>query len=168
MIRAVAAVLLGLATPLAAQPPAAPAAEALLCPLDRPYDSTNPFARIMRGELPASRVYEDRRVMVIMPLEWNHPGHALVIPKRAVRSLDDMTPAELTHALVIVRRVAAAQRLALSATGYTVAVSNARSQHICHVHFHVVPNTPLAPQDPVSRVELDRMAERLKVAFEAR
>ena len=53
----------------------------LRCPLDRPYDENNPFARIMRGELDASWVYEDGEIIVIMPLEWDHPGHALVIPK---------------------------------------------------------------------------------------
>ncbi len=45
-------------------------------PLDAPYDPNNAFARIMRGELPASRVWEDDATVVIMPLQWEHPGHA--------------------------------------------------------------------------------------------
>ena len=100
-----------------------------------------------------------------MPLEWDHPGHALVIPKRPVRSLFDMTPAEMGHALAIARRVGAAQQSALGSTGFTIVQNNGRSQHVCHVHFHVIPNTPRAPQDPVPRDELDRMAERLRAAF---
>lgn len=143
-------------------------AEPLICPLDRPYDRENPFARILRGELPASRVHEDDHVIVVMPLEWNHPGHALVIPKRPVRSLFDMTPAEMGHALHIARRVGAAQQRALGSTGFTISQNNGRNQHVCHVHFHVIPNTPPAPQDPVPAGELDRMAERLRAAVRTR
>lgn len=77
------------ATAAVPQPGADPAP--LVCPLETPYDPGNPFARILRGELPASRVFEDDQVVVIMPLTWDNPGYALVIPKRAVRNLDDMT-----------------------------------------------------------------------------
>jgi histidine triad (HIT) family protein len=152
-----------------AQPAGTPAepssAPALRCPLDQAYERDNPFARILRGELPASRVHEDDQVIVVMPLEWDHPGHALVIPKRSVRSLFDMTRREMGHALDIARRVGAAQQRALGSTGFTIAQNNGRSQHVCHVHFHVIPNTPRATQNPVPREELDRMAERLRAAF---
>ncbi len=86
--------------------PTAPTAppSSLTCPLDRPYSEDNPFARILRGELPGSRVYEDDEVVVIMPLEWEYPGHALVIPKGRVRSLLDMTPVQMGHALDVARR----------------------------------------------------------------
>jgi histidine triad (HIT) family protein len=153
---------------IAATQPAEATAPQLRCPLNQPYERDNPFARILRGEIAASRVYEDRRVIVIMPLEWDHPGHALVIPKRAVRSLFDMTPSEMGHALAVARRVGATQQRALGSTGFTIAQNNGRSQHVCHVHFHVIPNTPRAPQDPVPREELDRMAERLRAAFGGR
>jgi hypothetical protein len=86
---------------------------ALRCALNQAYEQGNPFARILRGELPASRVYEDEQVIVLLPLEWDHPGHALVIPKRPVRSLFDMTPAEMGHSLHIARQVGAAQQRAL-------------------------------------------------------
>lgn len=134
-------------------------------PLHQPYQQNNPFARILRGELPASRIYEDAQVIVILPLGWDHPGHALVIPKRHVRSLFDMTPAEMGHALLVAREVGAAQQRALGSTGFTVEQNNARSQDVCHAHFHVIPNTPRAPQNPVPREELDRMAARLRAAF---
>lgn len=139
--------------------------EPLRCPLDQAYDAGNPFARILRGELPASRVYEDDQFIVIMPLEWDHPGHALVIPKRPVRNLHDMTPTEMGHALDVARRVALAQQRSLGSTGFSIAQNNGRNQHVCHVHFHVVPNTPRATQDPVPREELDAMAARLRAAF---
>jgi histidine triad (HIT) family protein len=138
---------------------------ALRCPLDGPYDDSNPFARILRGELPASRVHEDAQTLVLLPLVWEHPGHALVLPKRPVRNLLDMTPAEMGHALHVARQVALAQQRALGATGFSILQNNGRHQEVCHVHFHVIPNTPRAPQNPVPRAELDRMAERLAAAF---
>ncbi|MDZ4362884.1 HIT family protein [Brevundimonas sp.] len=137
----------------------------LRCPMDQPYEQDNPFARILRGELPASLVYEDEQVIVIMPLEWDHPGHALVIPKRPVRTLFDMTPSEMGHALDVARQVGVAQQRALGSTGFTLVQNNGRSQHVCHVHFHVIPNTPRATQNPVPRADLDHMAERLRAAF---
>ena len=142
-----------------------PSDPTLRCPVDQPYEQDNPFARIMRGELPASVVYEDELVLVILPLEWDHPGHALVIPKRPVRTLFDMTPSEMGHALDVARQVGVAQQRALGATGFTLTQNNGRSQHVCHVHFHVIPNTPRATQNPVPREDLDRMAERLQAAF---
>lgn len=145
--------------------PPEPASVPLVCPLDAPYDPSNPFARIIRGELPASRVFEDDRVLVIMPLGWNNPGHTLVIPKRAVRNLGDMTPEEMGYALEIARRVGVAQQRALGSNAYTIQQNNGRSQHVCHVHFHVNPNTPLKPQNPVPRTELDEMAKRLRAAM---
>ena len=138
---------------------------ALRCPMDQPYEEDNPFARILRGEIPRSRVYEDEQVIVILPLEWDHPGHALVVPKRPVRSLLDMTSSEMAHALNVARQVGLAQQRALGSTGFTLVQNNGRSQHVCHVHFHVIPNTPRATQDPVPREDLDRMAERLQAMF---
>ncbi|MGQ3227916.1 MAG: HIT family protein [Blastomonas fulva] len=137
----------------------------LRCPLNQAYEQGNPFARILRGELPKSVVYEDEQVIVLLPLEWDHPGHALVIPKRPVRSLFDMTPAEMGHSLHIARQVGAAQQRALGSTGFTIIQNNGRNQDVCHAHFHVIPNTPRTPQVPIPRADLDRMAERLRVAF---
>lgn len=163
-----AALATGLPQPAGSPQPQSQPVPALRCPLDQAYEQSNPFARILRGELPASRVHEDDQVIVIMPLEWDHPGHALVIPKRPVRSLSDMTPAEMGHALDVARKVGAAQQRALGSTGFTVSQNNGRNQHVCHVHFHVIPNTPRASQNPVPRGDLHRMAERLRAAYPSR
>lgn len=159
------AVVLAGAQPSQTASTAPPSAASLKCPLDRPYSDNNPFARILRGELPSSRVYEDLEVVVIMPLEWAHPGHALVIPKGPVRSLLDMTPTQMGYALDVARRTGMAQQRALGATGFTIVQNNARNQDVCHVHFHVVPNTPSVADTLRSREELDRMAERLRLVF---
>lgn len=140
----------------------------LACPLDRPYDQTNPFARILRGELPASRIFEDDQAIVIVPLGWDYPGHALVIPKGPIRSLLDMTPAQMGHVLDVARRTGIAQQSGLGATGFTVAQNNARNQDVCHAHFHVVPNTPREPTQTATREQMDEIAQRLRDAFPER
>ncbi len=141
------------------------AAAMAFTPLDSPYDDQNAFARILRGELPASRAYEDDRVVVIMPLFWEHPGHALVIPKRAVRHLYDMSADEMGHALDVARKVAVAQGRVLGSTGFSIVQNNGRDQAVGHVHFHVIPNTPRMPRSAIPREELDLMAARLAAAF---
>ena len=134
-------------------------------PLDAAYDAENAFAKIIRGELPVSRVFEDDRVMAIMPLQWDHPGHTLVIPKAPVRSLLNMSVEDMGHALHIARQVAVAQQRALGSTGFTILQNNGRDQAVGHVHFHVIPNTAPAPQRQIPRDQLDDFARRLAAAF---
>ncbi|RYG85686.1 MAG: HIT family protein, partial [Alphaproteobacteria bacterium] len=160
-----AAVYVGLGQVSYTGPASPPQHPVQSCPLDRPYAGDNPFARILRGELPSSRVYEDDALVVIMPLEWKHPGHALVIPKGPIRSLLDMTPAQMGHVLDVARRTGIAQQRALGATGFTIAQNNGRNQDVCHAHFHVIPNTPEIANSPQSRDALDQMASRLRAAF---
>lgn len=69
------------------------------------------------------------------------------------------------HALDVARRVGAAQKRALGSNGYTIQQNNGRSRHVCHVHFHVNPNTPSATKKEILRAELDAMAQRLCAAM---
>lgn len=148
--------------------PALAQSRALPCPLSAPYRADNPFARILRGELPVSLIAEDARVMAIVPLDWAHPGHALVIPKAAVRNLDDLTDEDALAVLHMAKRVAAAQQRALGSTGYSVQQNNARQQDVCHFHLHVVPNTPAVARVRATRAEMDAMAARLRMALPPR
>ena len=134
-------------------------------PLDAPYDPDNAFARILRGEAPASRVYEDDALLVIMPMQWEHPGHCLIIPKQPRRHLLDMSAEEMGHALRVATMTATAQQRALGATGFSILQNNGRDQAVGHVHFHVIPDTPRQPRNAIPRDELDRMAERLAAVF---
>ncbi len=160
---------------LALQPVAvAPAVEKLRCPLNAPYDPQNPFARVLRGEAslpefpPATGVIERSPVLIAVPIDWTHPGHTLVIPRRAVRSLLDMTQQEVTEVYAAIRRVATAQQRALGATGFTVAQNNGRNQHVCHVHFHVIPNTPEAKVERATPQQMNEMAAKLRAALPIR
>lgn len=150
-------------------PASAPAAPSpLRCPLEAPYDPDNPFARIIRGESPRSLIAENTLVLAFVPLDWRHRGHALVVPRRAVRNLNDMTNAEIIAVTDMVKRVALAQQRAFGGTGYSVQQNNGRSQDVCHAHFHVIPNTPAEDiTAPRSRAEMDEVSAALKKALPA-
>lgn len=161
-------VLLLAASPVVAQQSAAPARG-----LTGAYDAGNPFARILRGQAPVSKVYEDASVLVIMPLTMAKPGHVLVIPKRqGTRTLLDLTPAELTACMVAAQKAARAQIAALGATGFQIRQNNGADagQDVFHPHFHVIPfvgsdKALRAEKDRNTRAELDEMAATLRAAW---
>jgi len=105
------------------------------------YDSSNIFARIIRGEIPAHRVYEDADVLAMMDLFPQSRGHLLVIPKAASRNLLDADPAGLAKLLQHVQRLARAAHKALGADGIRIAQFNEApaGQSVFHLHFHVIP-----------------------------
>lgn len=166
MHRRSALTVVGLAIGLALGVGAAEADEpGLKCPLDRAYDDSNPFARIIRGELRGAMIYQDETVLAFVPIDWEHPGHALVIPRRAVRHLGDLSDAEMVAVLHVVRRIAAAQQGAFGATGYTLMQNNGRNQSVCHAHFHIIPNTPAHPRRAATPAEMETVAEALRKAL---
>jgi histidine triad (HIT) family protein len=153
---------------LAAQQPPAPG-------LDGRYDRNNPFARIMRGELPVAKICEDRQILVFVPKDWRTPGEILVMPKRAVRNLLGLTPIELERSMVVVQHAAAAQRRALHSTGFQLVGNNGATsyQTVFHVHFHVVPSFGRLPQDSDFRADVPiaeskAMAARLRATWPTR
>ncbi len=105
--------------------------------------------------------------MAIIPLEWDHPGHALVIPKRAVRNLYDLDDRDLAAMMRMARRIGVAQRRALGSSGFALQQNNAFLQHVCHLHLHVIPDTPVAGHVRATRAEMDAMAQRLRAALPA-
>lgn len=115
-----------------------------------PYDPSNPFARILRGELPATRVYEDAETLAIMDIMPRCEGHTLVIPKAPVRNLIDAPPAVLAACLATVQKVARAQMKGLGATGITLNQYNesAGGQVVFHLHYHVLPRFDGVPLGP--------------------
>ncbi len=105
------------------------------------YDSNNIFARILRGEVPAHRVYEDAHTLAFMDVMPQADGHALVIPKHPAQDLFDLPPEVLAATIVTTQRVARAVRTAFDAPGVMlVQLSGAAAgQSVFHVHFHVLP-----------------------------
>ena len=106
-----------------------------------PYDDGNIFARILRGEIPSKRVYEDEFAIAFHDINPQAPIHLLVIPRDHYETLPDL-PAELVGPLFTrVQRVSAALPAALGAQGSFVALNNVVSQSVPHLHVHVVPRT---------------------------
>jgi len=105
------------------------------------YDPTNVFAKILRGELPAHKVYEDADTLAFMDIMPRCDGHVLVIPKTPARNVLDATPEQLTACLVTVQRLSKAVMKAFDATGVTIQQFNepAGGQVVFHLHYHVLP-----------------------------
>ena len=105
------------------------------------YDTNNIFAKILRGEAPCTRVYEDDVSLAFMDIMPRAEGHLLVIPKTAARNILDMPPKELALFMPSVQKVAIAARAAMAADGLSVLQFNERAggQVVFHLHFHILP-----------------------------
>ncbi|GJE18059.1 HIT family protein [Methylobacterium marchantiae] len=105
------------------------------------YDPQNVFAKILRGEIPAQKVYEDEHTLAFMDVMPQGPGHTLVIPKAPARGLLDADPASLAATIRTVQRVARAVKTAFAADGLTIFQYNepAGGQTVFHLHVHIVP-----------------------------
>lgn len=105
------------------------------------YDPNNIFAKILRGEIPAHKVYEDDDTLAFMDVMPQGDGHTLVIPKSPSRGLLDADPAVLQRLVTVAQRVARAVKTAFAADGLTVFQYNepAGGQTVFHLHVHIVP-----------------------------
>ena len=105
------------------------------------YDTNNVFAKILRGELPAERVYEDAETLAIMDIMPRADGHVLVIPKTPARNVLDATPQQLAACMATVQKLSHAVMKAFSAEGVTIQQFNepAGGQVVFHLHYHVLP-----------------------------
>jgi histidine triad (HIT) family protein len=110
--------------------------------LDGTYDDGNIFAKILRGEMPAARVFEDDHVLAFMDVFPQAKGHTLVIPKHSsARNLLDEEPQVLSNVILGVQRVTRAVRAALNPDGIVVTQFNGApaGQTVYHLHFHIIP-----------------------------
>ena len=105
------------------------------------YDVSNVFAKILRGELPAHKLYEDSETLAIMDIMPRADGHCLVIPKSAARNVFDATPAQLAACIKTVQLMSKAVTMAFNADGITIQQFNeaAGGQVVFHLHYHVLP-----------------------------
>ncbi len=105
------------------------------------YDNDNVFAKILRGEIPSHKVYEDDAALAFMDIMPRIDGHVLVIPKFPARTLFDADPKALGLLIQRVQKVARAVKDGLGAEGITIQQFNeqAGGQVIFHLHFHILP-----------------------------
>ena len=148
--------------------------------LEGKYDPQNGIAQLIRDKsaaAAASKIFEDDRVLVFMPLpdeEVVAPGHVLVVPKRSgARNLLDLKPDEMRDLMVAVQKAAIAQKNGLGATGFRVQQNNglSSSQTVYHAHFHVIPSFggkapgPPAPRRKLAPEEYKSIADKLRAAW---
>lgn len=105
------------------------------------YDASNVFAKILRGELPAQKLYEDADTLAIMDIMPRGDGHCLVIPKTPARNVLDATPEQLAACMRTVQVMSKAVMAAFGAEGVTIQQFNeaAGGQVVFHLHYHVIP-----------------------------
>lgn len=105
------------------------------------YDPNNIFAKILRGEIPSHRVYEDDAVIAFMDVMPQSEGHTLVVPKAASRNLLDADPQTLGKLFSAVQKIAIAAKSAFEADGVVISQFNEQpaGQTVFHLHVHVVP-----------------------------
>lgn len=135
------------------------------------YDSDNIFAKLLRGEIPATRVYEDEETLAFMDIMPRSDGHLLVIPKTPCRNILDASPAQLAAVIGTVQKLAAAAKDGMGADGVTIQQFNeaAGGQEVFHLHFHVLPRRAgetLRPAGTMGDMEAIRShADRIKAAL---
>lgn len=136
------------------------------------YDPENIFGKILKGEIPSVKLYEDNDVLCFMDVMPQAPGHLLVIPKQGSRNLLDAAPETLGKLIVVVQKLAQAAKQAFQADGVYVAQFNeaAAGQTVYHLHFHVIPRHEGQPLKPHSggmedMAVLKANAEKIKAAL---
>jgi len=135
------------------------------------YDSENIFAKILRGEIPCEKLYEDDDTFVFMDIMPRADGHCLVIPKGPARNMLDATPEQLAAVIATTQRMSHAVMKAFDAGGVTIQQFNepAGGQEVYHLHFHVLPRhegvAVRAPGQMEDRDVLAANAEKIRAAL---
>lgn len=136
------------------------------------YDENNPFALILRGEAPASVVYENEHAIAFMDLMPQVEGHTLVVPRSPCRDLFDIEPESLAGTIRATRIVARAVKQTLDAPGIMIAQLSgaAAGQTVFHLHFHILPRFQgielrLHAARVADRASLDVLAARIRSAI---
>ncbi|MBA4783071.1 MAG: HIT family protein [Rhizobiales bacterium] len=137
------------------------------------YDSNNIFARIIAGEIPCHKVYEDAGTLVIMDIMPASRGHCMVLPKSPSRNIYDISERDLAALMITLKKVVLAIKKTLNVDGVTVRQNNeeAGGQEVFHTHFHVMPRyngVPLHVHDgrKADHAELAELAKLISSAIE--
>jgi histidine triad (HIT) family protein len=120
------------------------------------YDPTNVFAKILRGELPSYKVYEDDKALAFLDIMPRAPGHVLVLPKAPARNILDVAPDDLAHVVKVAQRIAKVSVEVFGADGVTLQQfsESAGGQVVFHLHVHVIPRKEgIALKPPASEKE---------------
>ena len=137
------------------------------------YDTNNIFAKILRGEVPSVKVYEDDKTIAFMDVMPQADGHTLVIPKEPAENIFELSPEGAAAMVRTTQKVAKAVKKGLDAPGIMLFQLNGKAagQSVFHVHFHIVPRSggvdlKLHARGMESPDKLKAIAEKIKAALE--
>lgn len=137
------------------------------------YDSNNVFAKILRGEIPCVKVYEDEATLAFMDIMPSAEGHTLVIPKEPAENILELSEKSAESLIRTTRKIARAVKKGIGCPGIMVLQLNggAAGQSVFHVHFHIVPRhvgleVKLHGKGMVDPKTLVPVAEKIKAALE--
>lgn len=136
------------------------------------YDPNNVFAKILRGDMPAVKVYEDEHTLAFMDAMPQAEGHTLVVPKENASDIFDLSPESAAAVIKTTQKIARAVKKGLDASGVMLAQLNgtAAGQSVFHVHFHVIPRSDgidlkMHARGLENRDRLEAIAEKIKAAL---
>ena len=136
------------------------------------YDDQNIFAKILRGEIPAIKVYEDEKTLAFMDIMPQADGHTLVIPKSPAITLIDLNPEDAAYTIQIVQKVARAIEKALDRKGIVLMQLSGEEagQTVPHIHFHLIPSSVHQLGKHASTMgdqeKIKALAEKIKASIE--
>ncbi|PSL17254.1 HIT family protein [Shimia abyssi] len=136
------------------------------------YDNDNIFAKILRGEIPSEKLFEDEHTYVFMDIMPRADGHCLIIPKTPCRNMLDAKPEQLATCLSTVQKMGHAVMKAFDADGVTVQQFNeaAGGQEVFHLHYHVLPrHEGVSLRPPGKMADFDVLkahAEKIRAALD--
>jgi len=121
------------------------------------------FCKIVSGELPSTKIYEDATVLVFMDINPLEEGHALVIPKEHLDPITNVPDNILKEIIVVAKKIAAAQLTGLNAVGVNITQANGSGagQEVPHVHFHVIPRYSSDPKKANWKTRKYKSAEQM-------
>ncbi|UCH58086.1 MAG: HIT family protein [Candidatus Bathyarchaeota archaeon] len=132
------------------------------------------FCRIIRGEIPSEKVYEDERALAFLDIHPSTPGHTLVIPKTHVSRIEDLSEEDASALFRVLHRLVGRIQSAVGAPASTIGINNGQEsgQEVPHIHIHVIPRSRsdrggiiqgiARPQRHIGREELSQIAERIR------
>ena len=97
------------------------------------------FCKIIKGEIPSYKVYEDDQVMAFLDINPYSPGHTLIIPKKHTLDINSITDKDLMHIMKVSRKIAKLLTEKLNCDGFTLIQNNGFVQEVKHFHLHVIP-----------------------------
>jgi len=137
------------------------------------YDKNNVFAKILRGEIPSTKIYEDDKTLAFMDVMPQADGHALVIPKEPAENIFELSPQDATALMATTQKIAKAVKNGLGVPGIMIAQLNGApaGQSVFHVHFHIIPRSGgadfrLHARSMESPDKLKVFADKIKAALE--